>query len=140
MFKDSGQERFLVIVMPVYRFCCFHTGLPSRVIPGLFLLQKRREFFITFLPLLILVQQKKWFNTEKIVKNFIYFATIVNLACLVFPRIGINPFDLIYIETITVNHFLFIAHNAAGGFIAVLLALNIGFFSLERVNRQKGKC
>lgn len=83
---------------------------------------------------------KKWFNTEKIVKNFIYFATIVNLACLVFPRIGINPFDLIYIETITVNHFLFIAHNAAGGFIAVLLALNIGFFSLERVNRQKGKC
>lgn len=86
------------------------------------------------------MQQKKWFNTEKIVKNFIYFATIVNLACLVFPRIGINPFDLIYIETITVNHFLFIAHNAAGGFIAVLLALNIGFFSLERVNRQKGKC
>lgn len=97
------------------------------------------NFFITFLPLLILVQQKKWFNTEKIVKNFIYFATIVNLACLVFPRIGINPFDLIYIETITVNHFLFIAHNAAGGFIAVLLALNIGFFLSGKSEQTKRK-
>ena len=95
------------------------------------------NFFITFLPLLILSQQRIWFNTEKIVRRFIYFATAVNLLCMVLPRIGFNPYDLITIETATINHFLFLTHNAAGGFIAVVLAFNVGYFLSGRTEQTR---
>lgn len=97
------------------------------------------NFFITYLPMLMLVQQKRWFNTELVVKKFIYFGTIINLACMVLPRMGVNPFEIICIETFTVNHFLFEAHNAAGGFISILLAFNIGFFLSGKSEQTRKK-
>lgn len=95
------------------------------------------NFFVTFLPLLILVRQRRWFNTGKVVRLFIYFATAINLLCMLVPRLGFNPNHFIFIEGATVNHFLFVAHNAAGGFIAVLLGLNIGFFLAGKSDRTK---
>lgn len=77
--------------------------------------------FITFSPLLVLLLLKGKINIEKIFDAFLYSSTLINFLCLVtyFLSSGtINGRNGIYL-------FLFIGHNAAGGFLMVLTAISI---------------
>lgn len=96
------------------------------------------NFFVTFMPLLLIPLFKEAFLSKKILERFIYFATLVSLACMVLPRLNINPGGIIVIEDyISVNHFLFEAHNAAGGFIAIVLSYTIGLWLTEKNLKKK---
>jgi len=94
------------------------------------------NFFISFLPLLLTAKLNKNFHTEKIVRIFIYFLTIINILCMILPRIEVNPDNLIQLENEKINHFLFAAHNAAGGFISIALSLNIGMLFSNKPERK----
>ncbi|MDF9298572.1 O-antigen ligase family protein [Geobacillus stearothermophilus] len=81
--------------------------------------------FITLAPLLIFSLSKIKSNYVKIVKFYILFSTVLNaIFLIVFYITG----GTIFIYEEGIYHFLFIAHNAAGGFLAMLSAMSLGYF------------
>ncbi len=79
--------------------------------------------FISFMPLLGLSLLRLNFNFSKLLKRFVYFASTINFLLMFYYHfLGMSLFH----STPMANHFLFIAHNAAGGFMAILVALNLG--------------
>ena len=81
--------------------------------------------FITFLPLLILLNFNFKIDIECVIKSFIYFATMINLIflCIFFVTGG-----TIWFHEENIYHFLFEAHNAAGGFLMILTAFSLGLY------------
>ena len=76
--------------------------------------------FFTFLPLVICGCISMSINIKKIVSYFLIITTIINSICIMF--FILNPFRK------PLYHFLFIAHNAAGGFLGVICAISIGYY------------
>lgn len=77
------------------------------------------NFFITFLPLLIFPLLNCRFNLEMLCKAYLTWASLVSL--LSYVLYVINSRDPIF-------HGFFVAHNAAGGYFAMLAALSLGMF------------
>jgi O-antigen ligase len=96
------------------------------------------NFFITFLPLLILGLAKIKIDLEGIVKRFLYWGTFV-VFILLSPLILLQFKQLWTKET---DFFmLFHAHNAAGGFLALTTCLTLGFaLSCDLRKRFKWRC
>lgn len=81
------------------------------------------NFFITFLPLLIGAVTTMKLDLHRIVVGFVAWASAINAVFMVvFLATGGT---ILYFEP-GVYHFLFEAHNAAGGFLATLTALSLG--------------
>lgn len=81
--------------------------------------------FITFIPLLTLSLLKIKNNIERLSKIFIIFAGVLNIF---FTIIYFFTGGTIWLFEEGIYHFLFEAHNAAGGFIAVLTALTLASY------------
>ena len=77
------------------------------------------NFFITFLPLLIFSLLNCRFNLEHLFKTYLTWAGLVALLSYVLHII--HSRDPIF-------HGFFVAHNAAGGYYAMLAALSFGIF------------
>jgi O-antigen ligase len=93
------------------------------------------NFFVTMTPLLFLASSVFFVDLERTIRWFVYISTFANLATLVVWLVtGQALFrNLILGETTTpIYHFLFIAHNAAGGFLANLSAVSLALFLSRR--------
>lgn len=93
------------------------------------------NFFITMTPLLFLASSVFYVNLERTMRWFIYISTFANLATLaVWLGTGRALFrNFVDGETTTpIYHFLFVAHNAAGGFLAILCAFSLAYFLARR--------
>jgi O-antigen ligase len=95
------------------------------------------NFFVTMTPLLFLSSTIFFVNLDRTLRWFVYVSTFANAAVLAAwlatggialfrGQIGYEPYTPIY-------HFLFIAHNAAGGFLAMLSAYSVAML-FERRN------
>ena len=88
--------------------------------------------FVAFAPLLILSLQRIRVDMVRILRYFVYWATGMNAIFLViYYRTG----HTIFIREEGIYHFLFVAHNAAGGYLAVILAFTIGLYLGTRERR-----
>jgi len=80
------------------------------------------NFFPVYLPIIILWLIPLQINIERITKHFVIWASLFSLiAYLILPA-----------EAPHIHHLFFITHNAAGGFISILLALCIGQYLEKR--------
>ncbi len=79
--------------------------------------------FITFAPLLTLGICKYKFDINKILRNFVLISTVANV-------LGIIKF--IFFRTAPEYFMFFTAHNAAGGFLAMVTIFNIYVLSITK--------
>lgn len=84
------------------------------------------NIFITFAPLLVLGICRYEFNIKKILTNFVMISSMANvLGIILFFTVKGEP-----------EYFMFFtAHNAAGGFIAMLVVFNLYVISIKKNNR-----
>lgn len=88
------------------------------------------NFFVTFTPLILLSILCLRVDIERIFTLFLYFATSINLFSYLLHLI--NPNFAGYAAERNIYLFHFITHNAAGGFLANLLALSVAIFLKKR--------
>ena len=84
--------------------------------------------FVTMAPLVFIAMLPAYYDLDNILRRFVYFATAVNLVVLVFWLfLDISLFRQFATENdrTAVYHFLFVAHNAGGGFLAVLCCFSL---------------
>jgi O-antigen ligase len=85
--------------------------------------------FITFAPLLLLALLRLDLDLDRVVRGFLYLASGLNAVFLViYAATG----GTIFFHQPGIYHFLFYAHNAAGGFLAALTALSLGYYYATR--------
>ncbi len=115
---------FYVILMLGYFFISTLIYYPESLLEYDFY-RRDGNVFITFLPLLILLNFSFKINIEYIIKSFIYFATMVNMIflCIFFVTGG-----TIWFYEENTYHFLFFAHNAAGGFLMMLVIFSLSLY------------
>ena len=114
----------ITIILFIFMFFCFISGLvvnPAQMIDFSFY-RYDGNIFITFAPLLVLSMCHIRFDVWKIVKNFVLVSSIANI-------IGMA----MYLITRTGHEYslFFYAHNAAGGFLAIVITCNV-FLVLKR--------
>lgn len=88
--------------------------------------------FIAFAPLLILSLSKFKIDLKALVSSFIVFATSINIIILATYIFSNNVFFSASNRLGSIYTFLFITHNAAGGFLAVLSAFCLGYYLEEK--------
>jgi len=81
--------------------------------------------FVSFMPILVCGTVVMRLNVEKVVKHFVVWASLVNI---VFMGIFFLTGGTIFFEEEGIYHFLFEAHNAAGGCLSIICALSLGFY------------
>ena len=93
------------------------------------------NFFITMAPLMFFGCLAIAFDVEKTLRRFIYFTTAVNVVVFSFWFFA----DLALFRAFTGEgsrttdyHFMFVAHNAGGGFLAVLSAFSLALYVSQR--------
>lgn len=85
--------------------------------------------FVTFAPILALSVYRIDCDVEKVMSGFLRFTVYANIVCIVIWLITGNVFG---IGNRHEYHFLFIAHNACGGFLSTVLAFCIAFYVTKR--------
>ncbi len=96
------------------------------------------NFFVTYLPLLLLPYSEIKIDVKKIVSYFLIIESVVNGICYINYLSGHQ--NLIFSKYSILNpelyHFLFVAHNAAGGYIGCVLSIAMAFFICEHGNKK----
>lgn len=82
------------------------------------------NFFVTFLPIVICGLVAVKIDTELVLRRFVLWAGLINAACVLIYFI--TGGTIVYQED-GVYHFLFEAHNAAGGYLSMITAFSLGF-------------
>ena len=89
--------------------------------------------FISYLPILLYGPIALYLNLQQFISLFLYWTALIVLLCIsVFSILDLVVHDG------SCHHFLFHAHNAAGGFLASAAALSLGFCIHRRKIRYKG--
>lgn len=83
------------------------------------------NFFVTFLPVLIGGAIAIPVDIERLLMAFLKWATLIDF---VFICIYLATGTTVFVREAGVYHFLFEAHNAAGGFLAMVCALALGVY------------
>jgi len=83
------------------------------------------NFFVTFLPVLIGAALALELDVERVLRSFLKWITGINAA---FLAVYFATGGTIFLYDRGVYHFLFIAHNAAGGYLASITALALGLY------------
>lgn len=87
------------------------------------------NIFISYAPLIMLGLSRLRFDVDAVVRRFLFLATVVNTCVMGYYLVGgynlVLPEDPLY-------HSLFWAHNAAGGYLALLSALSLGYLYVTR--------
>jgi O-antigen ligase len=134
LIKQLSFHKIIISLFFLYIYFVFCTLIynPLAFLDPLFY-RRDGNFFITFLPLMILGLLQLRINVEKIVIYFVRFSTLVNFSLIfvyLFTGFYINKdFQL---EITDIYNLLFIAHNAAGGFLGTLVGLSIGLWWINR--------
>jgi O-antigen ligase len=116
---ESSVPKFYYFLLLIYVYFLASTLFYS---PGVLLqpafYRRDGNIFPTYLPIILLGLIPIWINTKAVVKYFVIWATVFSLvAYLILPA-----------EAPHLHHFSFIAHNAAGGFLSIVLALCVGLY------------
>lgn len=127
-FLQKSFHKVLMCLLAVYCYFLLSTFLydPKALVSPLFY-RRDGNFFVTFLPLLILGLLCLQLNLEGLVDRFIKFSSFLSLLGVIFYIVS----GAFFRSHELYNHF-FVAHNAAGGFLAMLLALTIGYWYVKR--------
>lgn len=127
-FTHRHYNSLQICLFILYVYFVLSTALydPKALIsPGFY--RRDGNFFITFLPLLLLPDSEIQFSVEKVAEWFIYVTTIADVVCLFFHYTEVYPLGIMRTDPAHTYHFLFESHNAAGGFLGIVLALTIGY-------------
>jgi O-antigen ligase len=81
--------------------------------------------FVTFLPVIICGALRLHVDADHLLRGFLRWVTVINAA---FICIFIATGGTIFLVQPGTYHFLFVAHNAAGGYLATVTAFAIGNF------------
>lgn len=134
-FRKRTYNKIQIALFALYIYFFLSTLLysPSAFFNANFY-RRDGNFFITFLPMLLIPDSDIDFKIEKIVKYFLIFVTGFNFLFLCIYKLGLQDVVLhkLNVTYVEMYHFLFWAHNAAGGFLAVITAICVGFFINER--------
>ena len=85
------------------------------------------NIFISFLPLILYAPLKINLDFKKICNFFLLWGSGINIFCL-----GIFFIQRFILGTAHTYHFLFHAHNAAGGFLITLTTLSLAYFIYKK--------
>ncbi len=109
------------------------SGLPVKEILSFDFFRRDGNFYISYLPFLILPFVHVRVDLLKYAKIFLYFQTTVTVVLILSVLVGrpIGGFDT---SQGYVYHFLFVAHNAAGGYYLVVTCLAFAMYWFERRN------
>ena len=119
----------LTIVLFLFFIYCFISAMivnPKQLLDFQFY-RHDGNLFITFAPLLILSMCHIKFNVWKIIKYFVSISTVFNTICIVLFLIR---------RTNPEYSFMFYAHNAAGGFLSILVIANLFLFFKIKKNER----
>jgi O-antigen ligase len=129
--RSLPATAFVVLIMYAYFMLSTAVYAPESFIAPEFY-RRDGNVFVTFLPIIIggLVAVK--INLEAVMRRFVIWAGIVNAICLIIYFI--TGGTIVYEEE-GVYHFLFEAHNAAGGYLSMVSAFSLGIY----LRSEKGK-
>lgn len=139
-FAAHKMPRAMVPLFAFFAYAVLSTLLYDPV--ALFNFQFYRfdgNFFVTYTPLLFLASSVFFVNVERTMRWFVYSSTFINFCVLALwlatgqallrgffgGSYGASSATPIY-------HFMFVAHNAAGGFLAILSAFSLAMFLAKR--------
>jgi O-antigen ligase len=124
LLQLTTMPRVLVAMLWMYAFFLVSTvtyAPDSFLDPGFY--RRDGNVFVTFLPLLIGGVVRLPIDVGRIVRAFLRWATLCNAVFLViYALTGGTIFE----HEPGIYHFLFEAHNAAGGYLAMVTALALG--------------
>jgi O-antigen ligase len=109
------------------------SGLPVKEILSFDFFRRDGNFYISYLPFLILPFVRVRVDLLKYAKIFLYFQTAVTLVLILSVLSG-KPIGGFETSQGFVYHFLFVAHNAAGGYYLVVTCLAFALYWFERRN------
>lgn len=133
ILNQNSQHRLIVTLITLWIYFLISTLLysPSALLSYNFY-RRDGNFFISFAPLLLLGAHRIQVDTDSIIRRFIYHATATNgVFLLIYAITG----GTVWLYEQDIYHFLFIAHNAAGGFLAVLASYSLGYYAVTK-NRK----
>lgn len=115
--------KFYFFLLMVYAYFLVSTLIYS---PSVLLVPEfyRRDgnFFVTYIPIVILGLIQLNIKLDGLIQKFVIWASFFSLmAYIILPP-----------EAPHLHHLAFISHNAAGGFIAMVLALSLGLYLEKR--------
>lgn len=128
----SGLQKVLLCIYIYFFLSALIYDAKALITPNFY--RRDGNFFATFLPLLILTDTGLDFSVKKVTECFLVFESVVNVLCLILFYSGNQSllFRGISLVSGDLYHFLFIAHNAAGGFLSCVLAISAGFLVNEK--------
>ncbi len=89
--------------------------------------------FTTLAPILLFGMCSLNFDADRMVRAFLTWVTIVDSAFILVFLLKADP---LFLEGKEAYHLLFIAHNAAGGYLATVCALSLGYWYARRGARE----
>lgn len=130
LYNGRTQHRLFISLFTLLAYFLISTLIysPASVIEYSFY-RRDGNVFITYAPLLLLSLLKLNINIKLIVRKFIIFSSTLNIIFLVVY--AVTGGTLFFYEP-GIYVFLFVAHNAAGGFLATISALSIGFYCYKK--------
>jgi O-antigen ligase len=79
--------------------------------------------FISFLPLLLYAPIALKLDLDRLIEVFLYWAASLTVFLIfTYSLLGLN------VDVIGCHHFLFYAHNAAGGFFSIVASIALGYY------------
>ncbi len=120
---------FLVALLALYIYFAASTALYapiSFVSPDFY--RRDGNFFPTWLPVILGALFPLTIDVERVLKPFLQWATICDAIFIV---VYLVTGGTLVVHEAGIYHMLFIAHNAAGGFLGMVLSFQIGFICCE---------
>jgi O-antigen ligase len=130
IWRGSPMPRVVLAALCLMGYLVLQTLLydPSALLNYHFM-RRDGNVFITLMPLLIFGLWRLPVNLERMTRSFLVWSGAVNaLLVVVYLVLG----NVHYRTTEPTYLFLFVAHNAAGGYLATVAALCIGFYVATR--------
>ncbi len=128
--KNKGIPKVVAALILVYAYFLFDALMyaPLALLDAEFY-RWDGNVFVTFLPVLLGGVIALEVNAEGVLRGFVVWATMVNVVCLIIY--GATGGTILFVEE-GVYHFLFVAHNAAGGYLAMICAFSLGILNTSK--------
>lgn len=126
--KKIHEMIFALILMFIYFMVHIFLYYPDSFMQYDFY-RRDGNVFITYIPLIILSMIRIKMSIRKIVDLFLHFVTSINFIFIV---IYLCTGGTVFLYEKGVYHFLFEAHNAAGGYLMILSSLSMGKYLSQK--------
>jgi O-antigen ligase len=146
-FKDGGVEiniqKYALLLGAYFITSALLSGIPAIYFFKYMFYRYDANYFVTFFPLFVFpvmaLSAKITYNLNKYVMTFVIFIAAINLALLA-PIFLFNKSLLGYYNPeFRLYSFLFEAHNAAGGYLAFIVLINLSFvlYAGDTINKKR---